>query len=344
MSGISRYQLYGLVIESPIPLSCPTPRSRRQPDVRLHAGRPAQFEEARRLFQLSSTPHGWFECRRLTGGATYLRWAHLFEFLISSDGRTIEYRRLEKATHDSLTTYLLGQVLSFSLLSFGYEPLHATAVVIDGEAVAFLGDCGYGKSTLGAAFVARGFSILTDDVLALESRGDTWIAHAGPPRLKLFPSVARKVLARTNGGPLNAETSKLVLPLNAGEASDTAVPIRALYVLSDPARRAGRAPSHIRIAPLSGQEAFLEVTRAAFNLIQVDRARLTNQFATATRLVCDVPLRRLTYPRTLSSLGAVCDAVINDVAMKGRHTPPMRGSSQSRRLPRTRPRRAHRAT
>ena len=59
-------------------------------------------------------------------------------------------------------------MLSFSLLSLGYEPLHATAVVVDGEAVAFLGDCGYGKSTLGAAFLARGFPLLTDDVLALE--------------------------------------------------------------------------------------------------------------------------------------------------------------------------------
>jgi hypothetical protein len=307
-----RYRVYGLVLDSAIPLSCPCVPARGRPDVRLRAGRASRFDNARRLLQLPSTPKHWFECRRLTDGATYLRWAGLFEFLIAPGACAIEYRQLEQATHESFATYLLGQVLSFSLLSFGYEPLHATAVVIDGGAVAFLGDCGYGKSTLGAAFVARGFPILTDDVLALEERDGRWIAHAGPPRLKLFPAVARKVLARGNGDALNPGTSKLVLPLASGESVDRSVPIKALYVLPEPAELAGRAPARVRIAPLSGQEAFFQVIRSAFNLIQVDRARLENQFAMATRLAGGVPLRRLAYPRTLASLGAVCDAVLSD--------------------------------
>ena len=37
------------------------------------------------------------------------------------------------------------------------QPLHATAVVVGGGAVAFLGDSGYGKSTLGASFVRENF-------------------------------------------------------------------------------------------------------------------------------------------------------------------------------------------
>ncbi len=287
-------------------------RERSSPDVRLRPGRRTRFERARSVLELTSKGQEWFECRRLENGATYLRWDGLFEFLIAPDGRTIEYRRLQKATTESLTTYLLGQVLSFSLLSFGYDPLHATAVVINGEAVAFLGDCGYGKSTLGAAFVARGFPILTDDVLALRVQDGRWIAYPGPRRLKLFPSVAHKVLARDSGRLLNPGTSKLVLPLAAGEACSRAVPVRALYVLRDPTRGRRSQPAHVKIAPLRGPKAFLEVTRSAFNLVQVDRARLENHFTMAARLASDVPLRRLTYPRTLDSLGAVCDAVLKD--------------------------------
>jgi hypothetical protein len=237
----------------------------------------------------------------------------LFEFLISSNGRTIEYHRLQQATTESLTTYLLGQVLSFPLLSFGFEPLHATAVVIDGEAIAFLGDCGDGKSTLGAAFVARGFPILTDDVLALEARDGRWIAHAGPARLKLFPTVAEKVLGRGNGRQMNPGTSKLVLQLSAGQASEGSLPLRALYVLNDPVRRP--TPT-VSIAPLSGQQAFLALIQATFNVIQVDRARLANQFSMATRLAAEVPLRRLTYPRKLSSLDAVCQALLTEGASR----------------------------
>jgi hypothetical protein len=241
----------------------------------------------------------------------YLRWARLFEFLISPDGRTIEYHRLREATSASLTTYLLGQALSFSLLSFGYEPLHATAVVVDGEAIAFLGECGYGKSTLGAAFVARGFPVLTDDVLALEKRAGRWIAHAGPPRLKLFPSVAQRVLSRSGGNTMNRGTSKLVLSLGKDESAAQSVPLRALYVLPDPAR-ARPYRGRIRIRAVKGQKAFLAVTRAAFNLIQIDRERLARQFAMAARLAVDVPIRRLSYPRRLTSIGAVCEAVLAD--------------------------------
>jgi hypothetical protein len=309
-----RYRVYGLVLECSIPLSCPRAAARSRPDVQLLPGDARRFDSARRLLHLPAKPRQWFECHRLNDRTTYLRWASLFEFLISPDARTIEYHSLGKATDESLTTYLLGQVLSFSLLSRGSDPLHATAVVIDGEAVAFLGDCGYGKSTLGAAFAARGIPVLTDDVLALEMHDGRWMAHAGPPRLKLFPSVARRVLARNAGGRLHADTSKLILPLERAQASDHAVPLRALYMLPNPADSRARAQTRISVKPVEGQKAFLALVRSAFNLIQIDRARLANQFDVATRLVRDVPIRRLTYRRRLSHLERVCDAVIADVA------------------------------
>jgi hypothetical protein len=132
--------------------------------------------------------------------------------------------------------------------------------------------------------------------------------------VKLFPSVARKVLARASGSPLHADTSKLVLPLAATQAHDDSVPLRALYVLPDPTHGARRQPERVSIAPIEGQKAFLEIIRSAFNLIQVDRPRLANQFNVATRLVRDVPIRRLTYRRKLTLLDMVCDAVIADVA------------------------------
>ena len=267
-----------------------------------------RFERARALARIPARARQWFECVRLQDDSTYLRWSRLFEFLIAPDARTIEFRPLEHATQHALTTYLLGQVLSFSLLSLGYEPLHATAVVVDGSAIAFLGDCGDGKSTLGAAFLARGFPMLTDDVLALQFDRDRVLAHAGPARLKLFPSVARSLLGRTGTRRLNPGTRKVVLPLSERNASTDTVPLDALYVLCGPAR--SRRASRVTLTPLTGQRAFLEVMRSAFNLIQVDKARLENQFRMATRLVRMVPVTRLTYPRKLSRLDEVCEAVL----------------------------------
>jgi hypothetical protein len=248
----------------------------------------------------------------LPGGTTYLRWTGLFEFLISSSGRQILYHRLEHANQESFNVYLLGQVLSFSLLAFGVEALHGTAVVVDGEAIVFLGDCGYGKSTLGAAFLARGFPILTDDLIVLDEGKRRWSVYRGIPCIKLFPSIARRVLkSKLVGAPMNHGTSKLVLPLDGSQMAPATVPLKGLYVLSDP--KPHTRPERVRIERLSGGEAFLALIRAAFNLIVLERPRFANQFAIATRLARSVPVRRLTYPRQFSALPTVCDAVLEDL-------------------------------
>ncbi|MFI5208205.1 MAG: hypothetical protein ACHQX4_09320 [Gemmatimonadales bacterium] len=250
----------------------------------------------------------WFLYHRLEDRSTYLRWTNLFEFLVSADGRLIEYRPLARATHESFTTYLLGQVLSFSLLALGEEPLHATAIVARGRAIAFLGDGGSGKSTLGAAFLRLGYELLTDDLLALEPRGTGMSAHPGIPRIKLFPRVARAVLGQDGGPTLNNGTSKQILPLASQRTCGRQVPLAALYVLSNP-RAASR---RIRIEPLRRGEALRAVIGHSFNTIVVDRDRLANQFVLGNRLIERVPVKRLTYPRSLAALPAVCDAVLRD--------------------------------
>lgn len=282
-------------------------------DVELRAGTARRFGRARISIGCDDRAGMWFWCGRLPDGSTYLRWAGLFEFLVSRDARQILYRALERATPESFNVYLLGQVLSFSLLAFGIEPLHGTVVSVNGEAIAFVGDCGYGKSTLAAAFLDHGFRIVTDDVIALVETRSGWTVQPGLPRIKLFPSIARRAFGADHGGtPMNQGTSKLVVRLADEHALDRPARLKAIYVLSDPRSRRtdGARP---RIDRLAGTEAFLEVIRASFNLLVYERARLANQFAFATRLVRTVPVNRLTYPRRLSQLAAVRDAVLADL-------------------------------
>ena len=307
------YRLYGLAVRSRLVLPCPRARASTPPDVELDGASEAQVAVARAQIGAERGGRRWFQCASLADGATYLRWAGLFEFLISPDGRRILYLAGKRATPESLNVYLLGQVLSFSLLAFGVESLHGTVVGVDGGAVAFLGDCGYGKSTLGAALLARGFPVLTDDLVALEEDKAGWTVHPGIPRLKLFPSLAQKLLGeRVRGTPMNRGTSKLVLPLTRGQSARRLLPLKAIYVLSDPRQRERRGLARVQIERLSGGEAFLEVIRAAFNLLVLERNRLANQFTFASRLVGRVPMRRLTYPRDLSLLPTVCDTVLAD--------------------------------
>ena len=67
------------------PSRVPICNSRVRADVRLRPGRARRFERARRRIDCLSGPNG-SNARLSRDGATYLRWAGLFEFLISADG------------------------------------------------------------------------------------------------------------------------------------------------------------------------------------------------------------------------------------------------------------------
>jgi len=304
-----RYQVYGLSLESRLALPGRRLTRRGPADVTLLPAGASAFQRTARGRRAAD----WFQCRRLPSGSTYLCWSGLFEFLISPDGRHIRYHRLSRGTSESFATYLLGQVLSFSLLALGIEPLHGTAVAVNGEVSVFLGHNGYGKSTLGAALLRLGCPVVTDDLVVLDQQGSRYTVRPGIPRLKLFPRPARALLGPGAGGErLNPGTAKLIVPLDARQVVDARLPLRALYVLSGP--EPDRDGAHLEIDPLPAREAFFTAIRSSFNTIVVDRARLANQFAFASRLAGAVPVKRLAYPRRLSLLPAVCEAVLADIA------------------------------
>src|SRR5262249_1475345 len=251
----------------------------------------------------------WFEARLLVEGQRYLCGAGLFEFLTAADGRRIVTRRLCNAARAprAFETYLLGQVLSFALIALGLEPLHATAVVVGDTAIGFLGDCGRGKSTLGAAFVSAGHRLLTDDLLVLRDDHDGLCAAAGPTRLKLFRAPALRVLGSSvRGTPMNDRGGKLVFSMGA-RAAPGAAPLRALYVLRP---RRGR---RVAIRTLSPRRAFVELAGNTFNACVLDAPRLARQFDLAARVAASVPVKTLTYPRRLDRLGDVRAAIEADV-------------------------------
>jgi hypothetical protein len=307
MSEPFRYRVYGLTLASHLTLPCRRADARTPTDVRLVEGTSAEFARGRAI--ISRMPPEWFHHHRLVDGSAYLRWRDNFEFLVAPDARTIRYCRLAHATLESLTVYLLGQIISFALIARGRDPLHGTSVAFGGNAVAFVGDCGYGKSTLAAALLAHGGRVVTDDLVSLNSRRARWLVEPGIPRLKLTPATMEALLGDVAGPRMIHGADKRVVPLNPTQAVARPLPLRAIYVLGSP-KRSGK----IVVETLTRAKAFLEIIRAAFNLVVHDRKRYARQFAFATQLATDVPVRRLAYPRTFAALADVCDAIQADAA------------------------------
>ena len=99
-------------------------------------------------------------------------------FELSHEGKRLRCRPVPAAGWE-WRRYLIGQVLPFAALLQGLEVFHASAVEVDGRAVAISGPSGLGKSTLALELYLGGAGFVTDDVLALEELDGCVIAHPG---------------------------------------------------------------------------------------------------------------------------------------------------------------------
>jgi hypothetical protein len=214
-----RYYVYGITLHSDIPLALPTDGSGELARIELRTAPAAYFSDAQRELPAEQDSGSWYRFGHLPDHSSYVRWEGVGEFLVSAGGHQITARQFDEASPESFQVYLLGQALSFALVKCGFEPLHATTVVVNGEAIAFLGESGSGKSTLAACFLEAGHGMLTDDLPILKKIAGVFMAYPGPPRIKLYPELARRFLGNaSNGVAMNSETRKLILPLGMSPA------------------------------------------------------------------------------------------------------------------------------
>jgi hypothetical protein len=312
-----RYHAYGSVVTSDFPLALPGHQGPMLAAVHCRTAPQERFATARTDLGSVDAFHRW---ALLADGSTYVGWNNVGEFIVSEDGHLVECCRADGSAWESFQVYMLGQALSIALVNQGIEPLHATAVVVGGEAIVFLGDSAHGKSSLAASFLSAGHRLLTDDLLVIEESPRGLIAHPGPARIKLFPAVANAYMpcckART---VMNAGTDKLILPLAPHERCAVPVPLAAFFAVTSPRDACRRRD--VSIEPLSRRDGFMRLLRATFNRRVVQRSRLLRQFAAMAAIADRVGVSELSYPRSLNRLDEVREAVV--ASSVGSATPAM---------------------
>ncbi|WP_430786409.1 aldolase [Virgibacillus flavescens] len=85
-------------------------------------------------------------------------------FLVQN-GNEIFVSPFKDSREDQVRLYILGTCMGALLMQRRTLPLHGSAVAIDGKTYAIVGDSGAGKSTLASAFLNRGYTLLSDDVI-----------------------------------------------------------------------------------------------------------------------------------------------------------------------------------
>ncbi len=303
-----RYNVYGVEVASdwPLPLPVPPRQCASLAAVELVEASEQDFSDVERPARLEEPR---FESRILTDGDTYVRWSGLYEFRIEADGSRVACRALNGSDPGVLQNFLFAPALSFALVQQGIEPLHAAAVRIGDVAVAFLGDCTFGKSSLLASFVQAGHQVLTDDLLVVDRRGGVPVALPGSGRIKLMPDSAGLFLGdAAHGTQLNPATTKRSFQVERARVQREGLVLRYVFALPMPADRDGARS--FGTVPLSRTAIVHELLKNSFNVEILNRGRLARQFSFVTRLAGDLAGWRLIYPRGLHHLGTVRSRIL----------------------------------
>lgn len=306
------YRLYGLTVSAPwelpgLPLADPGGA-----DVEVTETDAPLSDEPFDDETIGANGHPVFSL--LADGGVRLAWPGLSECVVSADGHKVTVHALAGVPRMTILAYPLTQALSFALIRMGREPLHATTVRIGDSAVGIMGDCGYGKSTLAAAFVARGFGLLSDDLLVADVRKDRVFVCSGFARLKLSPEMADALLGNSfKGTELAPVTDKRMIDVGSNSVAADRVPLDMIYVLGNPSERC--AGDRVTVRPLSGSKSLMQLIGNTYNDVITGRKRLSSQLAHAAAMVKRVPVKSLRYPRSLERLGEVCDTILADSAI-----------------------------
>jgi hypothetical protein len=293
--SVHRYRAFSVEVESELPLP-ELKTSAGRPDVIIRLGTAPKFKNS----SLSE------RCVNANEDEVHLYWEGAGSFVMRG-GTEMVVEPIANVEEALLRTGILGPGFATILQQRGNLVLHASAVVIDGKAVAFIGWKGQGKSTLAATLFARGYPLLTDDLLLLNGKDGQVMAHPGFPQFKLWPDSAQCSLSESPEGmpKLMSDCEKRLRPVTDGFASGPAR-LCAIYVLAN--------GSELMATRLTPQETFKQIVSNTFCARygsrvfdgQIGRTHLQN----VAKIVTDVPVFKLERPSSLAKLGQLAEFVV----------------------------------
>jgi hypothetical protein len=202
---------------------------------------------------------------------------------------------------------LLGASFAVLLHQRGLYVMHASAVSVGDCAIAFLGPKGHGKSSMAAAFYARGHHLLADDLVAVDlTNPKTPLIIPGFPQFKLWPETAASVLDDDPENlPLLAPGYEKRGRRAADGFSSNPLPLRCLYVIDE--------VDDLEVSPLSPQDAIADLIGnsyiARFGRNALHGAAAAKHLLQSVSLVNHVSVFSLKRPDSLALLPSIVQKI-----------------------------------
>lgn len=192
----------------------------------------------------------------------------------------VELEKLQRGAVRLLLAHLGGAI-----------PLHASAVAIGGRAVVLVGGTGLGKSTLAAALCdSEGASLLADDAVVIERRGDSYEVLAVEEKHWLDREAAGAL-----GRPNDFGDDKVPLDARRADVRHARLALIAHLAFSNATERP-------RLVPLVGLDAVGGLLSQLTRFVVDDPAVARRDLCSLSDLVNRTRIARLDRPRRLEML------------------------------------------
>lgn len=242
------------------------------------------------------------------GRTGFLRVPGIADARLDADGQIALWRD-PQASIESVRHALIDQILPRALAHHGELVLHGAAVVIDADhSLVILGQSGFGKSTLTAAF-AKQHRVLTDDCLLLRVAGEGVRVVPTYPGLRLLPD-SLAALYGADAPPTQAVAhytdKRRLAPVDVDDTP--APPVAAIMILEPPA-----SEPDVRISLLAPGPACMAVLGQAFQFDLGDMHGIARLMARSAAVVDQVRVSTLAYPREYALLPTLIERLCAQV-------------------------------
>lgn len=247
--------------------------------------------------------HDWEDFRCYGSDGNYLlEFPELALIEIMPQTSTVFFSS-EPGVGDALVRHLLLDHALPRLISHRGELIvHASCIAKGQTSVMFVGETGAGKSTLAAAFAARGWRVVSDDAVLLRMNGESISAVGSYSSVRLEPeALARLVESQRGNEGHDCYSGKRRLILS--DHSGGPVPLDALVLI----KRAGK----LSCRRLSGAGVVMRLIGESFALDPGDAASASGRMKRAGRIAGRLRIFDLGFPHRYDVLPALQDGLLH---------------------------------
>jgi len=287
-----KYTAFGVNIESELELS-EFSSSESPADVAVVFGKvPERLDNP-----AAKTP--WYEAK---AGELLLRVDSIAKFYVAN-GCRIVIEPANGADGDDIRVFLLETVISALLGQRGLLALHGSTALINGKAVAILGNSSVGKTSVALALYDKGIPILSDEVCALGRGRGGLVVYPGAPCLHVWQDTLDTSGRDVNGfAPIRRGLHKYSFPLRE-RLSANPVELSRIFILNNHNRE------EILVEVQRGGEKLENLLRqASFAEVAPDRVKYF-KICTATAIF---PVIRLNFNRIPGNAARVADLILKE--------------------------------